>query len=94
MMAISFSMRVVVPPETMINVIGGESVILNIKTERYFGLDEVGTDMWAALAKGESVQSAYESLLSEYEVDAELLRNDLMALVEKLVAAGLIEVHE
>lgn len=92
-MAISFSMRVVVPPDTLINVIGGESVILNLKSERYFGLDDVGTGMWQALTTAETIQAAYETLLGEYEVDAELLRRDLADLVEKLAAAELIEVH-
>ena len=35
--------RVVVPPGVLVNVIDGESVLLNLKNERYFGLDEVGT---------------------------------------------------
>lgn len=92
-MAISFSMRVVVPPETLINVIGGESVILNIKSERYFGLDDVGTGMWQALTTTETIQAAYDALLDEYDVDAELLQRDLTGLVEKLVAAELIEIQ-
>lgn len=93
-MAISFSMRIVVPADTLINVIGGESVILNIKSERYYGLDDVGTGMWQALTTTGSIQMAYEVLLNEYEVDAELLRRDLIELLEKLTEAGLIEIHE
>lgn len=93
-MAISFSMRVAIPPDTLINVIGGESVILNIKSERYYGLDDVGTGMWQALTTTETIQAAYDALLDEYDVDAELLRRDLAELVEKLAVAELIEVHE
>jgi hypothetical protein len=70
----------------------GESVLLNLQSERYFGLDEVGTRMWVALSTSESIQTAYEDLLSEYDVDAEQLHQDLESLIEKLVEHGLVEV--
>jgi len=72
--------------------IEGESVLLNLQSEQYFGLDEVGTRMWVALTSANSIQEAYETLLGEYEVDAEKLRQDLQGLLEKLVEKGLIEV--
>jgi hypothetical protein len=93
-MTISFAMRVVATPETLINIIGGEAVILNLKSERYYGLDEVGASMWTAFTTSESIQTAYEVLLNEYDVDPELLRRDLLGLIEKLVEQELIEVHE
>lgn len=70
----------------------GESVLLNLQSERYFGLDEVGTRMWVALSRSESIQTAYEDLLSEYDVDAKLLHQDLESLIDKLVEHGLVEV--
>jgi hypothetical protein len=89
---ISFGMRVSVPPDVLIQELEGESVLLNLESERYFGLDDVGTRMWAVLSKSESLQGAYEALLAEYEVDPDLLRRDLLALVERLVENGLVEV--
>ncbi len=67
-------------------------MLLNLQSEQYFGLDEVGTRMWFALTSANSMQEAYEALLAEYDVDAEKLRQDLQGLVEKLVEKGLIEV--
>jgi hypothetical protein len=69
----------------------GESVFLNLNLGQYFGLDEVGTEMWKAVTSAPSVQSAYEALLREYDVEAEQLRQDLSDLLEKLVAHGLVE---
>jgi hypothetical protein len=71
----------------------GESVLLNLQTGRYFGLDEVGTRMWAALTTAESLQAAFDALLAEYAVEGERLERDLRDLVEKLVKQGLVEVH-
>jgi hypothetical protein len=86
-------MRVTVPAHVMVREIQGESVLLNLNSERYFGLDEVGTRMWATLATSASVQAAYEVLLGEYDVEAEQLRQNLQELIAKLVENGLLEVR-
>jgi len=82
-----------VPQDVLVNVIEGQAVLLHLKSERYFGLDEVGTEMWKALTSSESLQSAYERLLAEYEVEPERLRADLEDLLGKLVESELLEVR-
>ncbi len=91
-MSISFDQRLAVAPDTLINVVEGESVLLNLKSESYFGLDRIGTRMWTLLTTSDSIQSAYEALLDEYDVEAERLREDVRDLIEKLIASGLVEV--
>lgn len=86
--------KVVQSPETLINIIEGESVLLNLKNESYYGLDEVGTRMWELLTTSDSIQAAYEKLLDEYEVEAETLRNDLGEMIENLIENGLLEVKK
>ncbi len=66
-------------------------MLLNLEKERYFGLDPVGTTMWEVLTKANSVEAAYEVLLSTYDVEPQRLRQDLEGLIEKLVANGLLE---
>ncbi len=92
-MEISFAKRVVVPSDTLINVIGDESVLLNLKNERYYGLDVMGTQMWQALIGSDSIRAAYEKLLSEYDVSDEVLQNDLTDLLDKLLENGLVELQ-
>ncbi|MBL8189199.1 MAG: PqqD family protein [Acidobacteria bacterium] len=92
-MSISFAAKIVVPPDTLINVIGEEAVLLNLKNEQYFGLDPMGTRMWNVLTTSDSVQTAFDVLLSEYEVTADVLRRDLTDLLEKLLAHGLVELQ-
>jgi hypothetical protein len=89
-MAFSSSKRITVPADVLVQDLGGEAVLLNLAGGRYFGLDEVGTRMWQVLTSSESVQAAYESLLSEYEVPPERLQQDLKELLDKLVAHGLV----
>lgn len=91
-MTISHTAKVLAPAGVLVRELDGESVLLNLNSESYFGLDEVGTRMWAVLTASDSIQAAYESLLAEYEVEPEKLYQDLDNLIEKLVAHGLAEV--
>lgn len=92
-MEIDFNSRVVQSPETLINIIEGESVLLNLDNESYYGLDEVGTRMWELLTTSETIQAAYDRLLEEYEVDASTLRTDLAEMISSLVEQGLLELR-
>jgi hypothetical protein len=69
-----------------------ESVILNLDSERYYGLDDVGTRILSVLTNSDSIAAAYESLLAEYDVDSVVLREDLLALVENLLQQGIVQV--
>jgi hypothetical protein len=89
-MTVSFTDRVAVPEGVLISHLQEESVILNLESERYFGLDDIGTRFLSVLTTSESLEAAYETLSSEYEVDPQVLRQDLLALVEKLVDQGLL----
>jgi len=92
LMPISFEKKVVIPKDVLVNELQGESVLLNLDNENYYGLDEVGTRMWALLKESESIQQAYDQLLEEYEVDPDLLRKDMEELIGKLVDEGLVEI--
>jgi hypothetical protein len=92
-MPLDLTSRVSVPPDVLVQDLQGESVILNVESGRYFGLDEVGTRMWAVLTTAKSLQAACDALAGEYEVERERLERDLLALVEKLVEHQLVEVH-
>jgi hypothetical protein len=89
-MAISFTDRVTVPEGVLISHLQEESVILNLESERYFGLDDVGTRFLTVLTSSESIEAAHQTLTAEYDVDPQVLRQDLLALVEKLVDQGLL----
>jgi hypothetical protein len=89
---IDFHKRTVVPEHVMFRELEGESVLLNVETETYFGLDDVGTRMWNALEAADSIQLAYQALLNEYDVDPETLKQDMVDIIARLRGKGLIEV--
>jgi hypothetical protein len=89
--AISFEARVTVPGSVLTRELQGEMVVLDMQSERYYGLDETGTEMWKALTTSPTIQSAFETLLGDYDVDADTLRADLERLVGELSSHGLLE---
>jgi hypothetical protein len=92
-MAISFSDRVTVPDQVLISNLQDESVILNLNSERYFGLDNVGTRMLSVLSASKSIEAAYEVLKGEYDVEAPVLRQHLTSLIENLLQQGLVAIE-
>ena len=90
-MPIAFDSIISVSSDVMVRKVGEESVLLDLKTERYLGLDNVSARFWDLLTSGGSIQSAYDTLVEEFEVEPERLRNDLHDFVQELIQFGLVE---
>jgi hypothetical protein len=91
-MPLTFSHRVTAAPDVLFRLLGDEAVIVNLRTEKYLGLNPVGARMWNVLTTAPSIESAYDTLLGEYQVDASELRRDLAEFVEDLSAQQLIDI--
>lgn len=89
-MSISFDQGVSVPEHVMFRELDGEAVILDLESECYFGLDEVGTRMWLTLTENATIAAAFDALADEYDVEPDRLRADLDELVTTLVDRGLV----
>ncbi len=89
---LQFSSRVVVPKHVLVRHLDGESVMLNLETEKYFGLDATGTRMWQLVTTAPTVDAAYAQLLEEFEVEPDLLRTHLSELLSRLLENGLLSI--
>jgi hypothetical protein len=85
--------KVMLSQDALFQEVGGEGVILDLKSSSYFGLDEVGVRLWQLLQADPSLQAARAALLAEYEVEPVQLEQDLEKLVDQLVEAGLANVE-
>lgn len=79
-----------IAPEVLAQEVQGDSVLLHLGTESYFGLNLLGTLVWQRLAAGMPLRRIYDQLLAEYAVGAAPLEQDLLDLVTNLSSAGLI----
>lgn len=84
-------MRVEPSDDVIFQPLQDEIVLLNMKTQQYFALDDVGSDMWRSLLKYGDTDAVANTLTAVYEVEKEKLLIDLNGLVERLLAAGLLK---
>ncbi len=70
----------------------GETVILDLASGAYSGLDEVGTMIWILLEQPRSFRDVYQGIMAEYAVDEEECQRDLLAFLKDLADKQLITV--
>lgn len=72
--------------------VAGETVLLNLTSGTYFGLDAVGGEIWQWLDEGEcsSLADICDRLTSEYDVSRAQAEADLLALADDLAKHGLL----
>ena len=87
---VDLASRFYVPESVLFRKLEDESVLLHLDSEMYYGLDAVGTRMWVALETSESLDAAYSTLLTEFDVDSDQLLADLIELVQNLLEQDLI----
>jgi hypothetical protein len=81
-------------PEKLSSTLGGEEVVLSLDTGVYYGLNEVGTRIWALLTEPRTLDDVCDVLEREYDAERAVLKADAAALFEALEAEGLVEVSE
>ena len=89
-MSVTRAETVSIPDTILWQEIGEEIVILDLDAGRYRSLNDVGSAMWRALDECPDVAAAHAQLCERYEVDPEVLREDLAAFVERLVELELL----
>jgi len=70
-----------------------ETVVLNLNTGRYHGLNATAGRMLEQLERAACVREAALALADSYSHEQELIEHDLCDLCRTLLERGLIEVH-
>ena len=72
--------------------LGNEMVLFNTQNEKYYGLNDVGTRVWALIQKPKTVGEIVKIIAGEYDVEPEQFERDLTRLLQDLQSANLIEI--
>ena len=81
---------VTIPPQVMARTVGDETVILDLASGTYFGLDPVGARIWQLIGEGRTLAEICATMPEEYEVEREQLEADVLRLTTELAERGLI----
>ena len=84
------SEKFTIPNQVMARTVGDETVILDLASGTYFGLDPVGARVWQLIGEGKELAEICETMLEEYEVATERLQADVMRLAAELAERNLI----
>jgi hypothetical protein len=84
--------RITIPPQVMARTVGDETVIRDLTTGTYFGLDTVGARIWELIGEGKTLTQVCDQMLEEFEVSREELERDTLRLAQELADQGLVAV--
>lgn len=82
-----------VSAEVLLQEVGSDSVLLDLKSECYFGLDETGTRIWRLIEANGDLKAVHSAMLAEYDVEPGRLEGDISDLVTRLAEAGLVHIE-
>ena len=80
-------------PEVLFRELSGESVLLDLKSQQYFGLNKVGTRIWQLVAEHGTLSAVIDALVAEYDVEPDRLRQDVLKLSQELIERGMVTVE-
>ena len=82
--------RLSIPPQVMSRLVGDETVLLDLESGMYFGLDHVGQLIWESVSNGDSLADTVNAIVAEYEVDQAQAEADVVEFASTLIERGLL----
>jgi hypothetical protein len=91
-MRLSLSTRVVQNPNMLHAAAGEEVMMLDVPGGNYYGLDAIGARIWALIAQPVTLGSVCGRLTSEYDVQEDVCRAEVLTFIEELVERRAVDV--
>lgn len=88
-MSVTLDARVRISPEVLHQKVQDELVILDLAGEHYYGLNAVGARIWELLEDDQTLAQIAVVITREFDAPAPQVEQDLLALVDALLKAGL-----
>jgi len=90
---VTLASQVTIAENVLAQEVGEEVVLLDLAHERYFGLDPVGTLVWRLLPDMANLKAVSDRLCEEFDGKQARIEEDLIDLVQKMLAAELIHLR-
>jgi hypothetical protein len=79
-----------VPVHVTFRIVNDEVILLDGRTDRFFGLNTTASAIWLVLTDGGSIEAAIDSLITRYAVSPEQARADATVLAKQFVERELL----
>ena len=83
--------RLQIPDHVVTRQVGDETILLNLESGTYFGLDPVGSRFLELLEAGGMLAAVLAKMLEEFDVTEAQLEADLLRLADEMIASRLLE---
>lgn len=87
-------MRYTINNSVKLTIIEEESVLLNVEDGKYYGIDEVGTEIVSLLARNEHISNIVNKIARSYNVEETKVASDVERFIARLSQLKLVEVNE
>lgn len=70
--------------------VDGEIVMMSIEQGRYFGLDDIGSDIWKRIERPCSFATLVDGLAADYDADRGTIAADVTALLTRMAEQDVV----
>jgi len=77
-------------PDALAATLTDGAVLLNLRTNRYHSLNATGARVWQLLVEGRNDEEIIRTMISEFDVTAEVATREIASIIGALSAAELI----
>ena len=77
-------------PSVLTAEVGGEVVMMSIEQGRYFGLDDIGSDIWRRIEPPCSFAELIDRLAADYDADRATIAADVQTLLGRMVEQDVV----
>jgi hypothetical protein len=77
-------------PSVLTAQIDSEVVMMSVEQEEYFGLDDIGSDIWKRLDPPCTFADLIDRLAADYDADRENIAEDVRALLATMAEHGVV----
>jgi hypothetical protein len=78
-------------PSVLTAEVDGEIVMMSIEQGRYFGLDDIGSDIWKRIEPPCSFAALVDALAADYEADRATIAADVQALLDRMADQDVVK---
>ena len=82
--------RLSIPPQVMSRLVGDETVLLDLASGHYFGVEGVGKLIWESVSDGKTLAETVDAIVDEFDVEKSQAEADVSAFASQLVERGLL----
>jgi hypothetical protein len=77
-------------PSVLAAEVDGEIVMMSIEQGRYFGLDDIGSDIWKRIEQPCSFAALVDGLVADYDAERGTIAADVTALLARMAEQDVV----